>query len=143
VAESPQDGARNVEVVRRYLALLQPGKLDALDDVVAEDLVVLAPDGSTTFSDRATWKQAMADEPFTDERIAVDELVADQHRVAVRYTVTAVHSKTVFGAEPTGRTVTAHGTKIYMVRDGKIVRIAGHDNVLGLLRQLGVTEIPT
>jgi hypothetical protein len=28
------------------------------------------------------------------------------------------------------------------VKDGRIVRIAGHDDVLGLMRQLGVRALP-
>jgi predicted ester cyclase len=129
-------------VVREYLALLQRRDPAGLDVVVAEDVVVIGPDGSTVFSDRAAWKQAMADEPFTDERIEIDDLVAEGDRVALRFRLTAVHSGTAFGVAPTGKQITTSGTKIYTVRHGRIVRIAGHDDVLGLLRQLGLAELP-
>jgi len=33
--------------------------------------------------------------------------------------------------------VVTSGTKIYSVRDGRIHQIAGHDDVLGLMRRLG------
>jgi ketosteroid isomerase-like protein len=39
--------------VLEYLALLERHDLDGIDAVVAEDLVVIAPDGSIAFSDRA------------------------------------------------------------------------------------------
>jgi predicted ester cyclase len=104
---------------------------------------VIAPDGSIAFSDRAAWKQAMADEPFSDERIEIDDLVVEGERVALRYRLTAVHSRPAFGVAATGRRITTSGTKIYTVRHGRIVQIAGHDDVLGLLRQLGVGELPS
>jgi steroid delta-isomerase-like uncharacterized protein len=132
----------NVAVVRSYLGLLERGDLAGLDRVVAEDVVVVAPDGTVAFADRRSWKQALADEPFSDERIEVEDVVAADDQVAVRYRLTAVHSRTAFGVAATGRTITTGGTKIYTVRDGRIVRIAGHDDVLGVLRQLGVTELP-
>jgi hypothetical protein len=31
---------------------------------------------------------------------------------------------------------------MYTVEEGRITRIAGHDDVLGLLRQLGVERLP-
>lgn len=132
------DGA---DVARRYLSLLQCRDLAGLDAVVADDVVVIGPDGSTAFSDRASWKQAMADEPFSDERIEIEDMVAGGDRVALRYRLTAVHTGTAFGVPATGRTIATAGTKIYTVKDGRIVRIAGHDDVLGVLRQLGVAEL--
>ena len=129
-------------MVRAYLAALERGDPAALDAVVAEDVVVIGPDGSTAFSDRCAWKQAMADEPFGDERIEIADLIAEGDKVALRFRLTATHSGVAFGVAATGRKITTSGTKIYTVRDGRIVRIAGHDDVLGVLRQLGVVELP-
>lgn len=125
------------DVVRRYFVVLEERDLDALDEVVAEDVIVIAPDGSVAFADRASWKQAQVTDAFTDERIRVEQLVSDGDQVAVRYTLTAVHTGEVFGIAPTGRPVVTSGTKIYTVRDGRINHIAGHDDVLGLMRRLG------
>jgi predicted ester cyclase len=129
------------EVVRRYLRLLEGRDLDGLDELVAEDVVVIAPDGSVAFRDRASWKEAQADETFADMRIGVEQLVSDGEQVAVRYTVTAVHAGEAFGVAPTGRPVVTSGTKIYTVRDGRIQQIAGHDDILGLIRRLGADPL--
>ena len=84
----------------------------------------------------------MVDEPFSDERIEIDDLIAEGDRVALRFRLTATHSGAAFGVPATGRQITTSGTKIYTVRAGRIVRIAGHDDVVGVLRQLGVVELP-
>jgi steroid delta-isomerase-like uncharacterized protein len=128
--------------VHAYLAALRRRDLAAMDAVVAEDVVVIGPDGRTAFSDRAAWKQAIADEPFSDEQIEIEDLIAEGDRVALRFRLTATHSGAAFGVPATGREVTTSGTKIYTVQDGRIVRIAGHDDVLGVLRQLGVVDLP-
>lgn len=128
--------------MRAYLSALERRDLAALDAVVAEDVVVIGPDGRTAFGDRSAWKQAMADEPFSDERIEIDDLFAEGDKVALRFRLTATHSGAAFGVPATGREITTSGTKIYTVRDGRIVRIAGHDDVIGVLRQLGLVELP-
>ena len=120
-------------VVREYLRCLERDH-DGLDDVVADDVRVLAPDGSVAFSDRETWKRAVAAEPFEDERIEVVDLVTEGEKVALRYSLECVHRES-------GRRVSTSGTKIYRVRDSRIAEIAGHDDVLGVLRQLGIVHV--
>jgi len=94
-----------IDVVRRYIDLLGQRDLGALDEVVAEDVVVLYPDGSVAFSDRQSWKQAQHGSPFSDERITPVQIVSDGEQVAVRYTVTAVHTESeAFGIAPNNGT---------------------------------------
>jgi ketosteroid isomerase-like protein len=118
------------ETVERYLRAFESGDPDAFDDCVADDVVALAPDGSVAISGRDAWKRAIASEPFRDERIGIEDLLVDGDKVCVRYTLTCTHES--------GREIRTSGTKIYTVRDGKVAVIAGHDDVLGVLRQLGV-----
>ncbi len=95
-----------ITVVQRYLELLERRDLDALDDVIAEDLVVHGPDGTVVFHDRETWKQGQQGSPFAEERITPVQIVSDGQQVAVRYTVTAVHSGgEAFGIAPTGNQI--------------------------------------
>ncbi len=120
--------------VERYFAAFESGDPDRFDDCVADDVVALAPDGTVAISGREAWKRAIASEPFRDERIRIDDILVDGDKVCVRYALTCTHES--------GRTVRTSGTKIYTVRDGKVAVIAGHDDVLGVLRQLGIQEVP-
>ena len=119
--------------MHEYLRALAAGDSDRLDTVVAEDVCVLAPDGQVVFADRAAWKEAMAGEPFEDSRIDVEEIVCEGGKVAVRYRLECVEVAT-------GRHITTSGTKIYTVVDGRVAHIAGHDDALGVMRQLGLLE---
>jgi predicted ester cyclase len=115
--------------------------LDGLDDVVDEHVVVLKPNGDVAFGDRETWKRAMADEPFADVTIDVEDMVCEDGKVAVRFRLACVQVAPVFGVEPSGRRIETSGTKVYRVNDGKIVEIAGHDDIVGVLQQLGLLEL--
>jgi predicted ester cyclase len=129
------------DVVFGYLKALERADLAALDDLVAERVVVRKPDGEVAFDDRDPWKAAVAGDPFRYEDIEVEDIVCDGEKVAVRYRLECVHARPAFGVEPTGSRIRTSGTKIYRVREGKIVEIAGHDDVLGVLRQLGVVDL--
>lgn len=128
-------------VVETYLRCLERRDLAGLDEVVSEDLLVLRPDGTAAFTDRAAWKEALAAEPFDDESIEIEDGVCEGEKVVVRYRLECVHAREALGVPPTGKRITTSGTKIYRVRDGKIVEIAGHDDVLGVLRQLGIVDL--
>ncbi len=78
-----------IDVVRRYIDLLGQRDLDALDEVVAEDVVVLYPDGSVAYSDRQSWKQAQRGSPFSDERITPVQIVSDGEQVVRQSPATA------------------------------------------------------
>ena len=130
------------EVVHDYLNGLKQADLTALDDLVAENVVVYKPSGEVAFDNRDAWKAAVADDPFAYERIEVEDIVSEGERVAVRYRLECVHARRpAFGVEPSGGRIRTSGTKIYRVREGKIIEIAGHDDVLGVLQQLGVVEL--
>jgi len=129
------------EVVAEYLTLLERGDLAGLDAVVAEDVVVRKPNGDVAFARREGWKAAMAEDPFADTQITVQATVCEGDTVAVRYRLECVQVRPVLGVPPADRRIETSGTKIYRVRDGKIVEIAGHDDFLGVLRQLGVVEL--
>lgn len=115
--------------------------MDALDEVVAEDIVVYRPTGEVAFSDRDAWKQAVENEPFADSKIEIEDIVCDKDKIAVRYRLEFTQVGPVLGVAPSKRRLSTSGTKIYRVLDGRIIEIAGYDDFLSLLRQLGVVEL--
>jgi predicted ester cyclase len=121
--------------------LLETRDLNGLDDVVDEDVRVYKPSGEIALGDRDAWKAAVANEPFADSKIDIEDMVCEGEKVVVRYRLECVQVRSAFGVAPSNRRISTSGTKIYCVRGGKIVEIAGHDDILGVLRQLGVVEI--
>jgi predicted ester cyclase len=89
---------------------------------------------------------------FPDHHLAIDEIVAEANKVAVRVTIHATNTGPLVGlpafgrletpVPPTGKSVTASGLYLFTVADGKILGYAAEFDQIGLLRQLGWTFTP-
>ena len=66
------------------------------------------------------------------EVLTFDDLIAEDGRVAVRWTSRAVHSGEVFGIAATGRWVTVSGIGIYRLGGGRVIECWGELNLSGL-----------
>lgn len=72
----------------------------------------------------------------------LDDLIAEDDRVAVRFTVTGTHSGLFAGIPATGKQVSMQGMIFHRLRDGKIVKDWVVRDTLGLLQQLGAIPRP-
>jgi predicted ester cyclase len=75
---------------------------------------------------------------FPDQRVAVDDLLAESDRVAVRFTLRGTHLGELLDLAPTGRRVTVPGVAIYRIAGGRIAEGWVGFDALGLLEQLSV-----
>ena len=110
----------NIAVVRRYLQLFEQGDAQRFEEVIHEELVAYYPDGSLAFQGREAWIDSERERTTRDVRVTAEDVVAAGDKVACRYRIE--------GTLPEGRRLVGSGTKIYRLRDGKIVEIAGHDH---------------
>jgi predicted ester cyclase len=111
---------------------------------------IVAPDevhhwgigGDTTgfeeFSER--WDQFFT--AFPDLEFTVDLVAAEGDLVATRWTATGTQRGEWQGIAPTDRQVTWQGTNIFRIECGQIVESWSEADHLGLLSQLGATDIP-
>ncbi len=80
---------------------------------------------------------------FPDLKVKVEQMVADEHNVAIAYTVTGTHKGHFHGISPTGKSIEARGMQIAQFEDGRISERWGSSDELGILKQIGATTIPT
>ncbi len=71
-----------------------------------------------------------------DWRVSIDELVAEDDRVVVRWTGRGTNLGSWDGRPPTGLPVTSTGIDIERLVDGMIVEENGEVDMLGFLRQM-------
>ena len=76
-------------------------------------------------------------ESFADFKIAVDQLVADDDKVAIAYTLTGTHQGSFLGVPATGKWIKARGGQIGRFSNGKLVERWGSSDQLGNLNQIG------
>ena len=72
-----------------------------------------------------------------DVHIRVEDILAEDDRVAVRITLEGTHAGNGLGVPPTGRKVRIQGVVIVRIVDGQIVEGWNSYDQLGLLRQIG------
>jgi steroid delta-isomerase-like uncharacterized protein len=74
---------------------------------------------------------------FDDAHWAIDEIVATDDAVVVRWTGTGTHTRELNGLAATGRHVTVPGIFFVKMRNGKIAESYDLWDTLGMLQQLG------
>jgi steroid delta-isomerase-like uncharacterized protein len=133
----------NKALVRRYFASWNANDLDALDEIVAEDVVDYMayagqPAGREGYRDfYRAWHSA-----FPNFRAEIDDMLAEDDRVATRWTFSGRHLGMFAGIAPTGRNVTMPAISIVRIVDGVVAEEWFMGNMLGLLRQLGAPSPP-
>ncbi len=119
----------NKAFIRRYFEALNRDKSPAtLDEWVADEQL----------------KQYIAtvEAAFPNYQFAIEDLVAEGDKVAVRVTSELEHRGALMGFPPTGKRATISGIFLYRIAGGKIVESWIQSDRLGLLQQLGLVPGP-
>ena len=72
----------------------------------------------------------------------IEEMVAEENRVAARLTYTGTHRGEIFGLAPTGKEIRYAGTAFFRIESGRIVQGWVLGDLAGLLDQLGAQALP-
>lgn len=128
----------NKAVVRRYQEAYNTNNLDALDELVAADLITHAlmpgmPSGLA--GGKQVHQVTIAAIP--DLYTAIEDLIAEGDKVIMRFTATGTFKNEFIGLPPTGKLIKFTGISIFRLVGGKIVEHWGQEDELGLMRQLG------
>lgn len=132
-------GQDNKDVVRRWFTeVLEGGKFDTADEVIAPDFIAHDPSmpeakGPEGMKHRARLLRTA----FPDLKYTLGDLVAEGDKVATHWAFHGTHKGTFRGIAPTGKRVAFTGTVIFRVANGKLQESWVNWDALGLLEQLG------
>jgi predicted ester cyclase len=73
---------------------------------------------------------------FPDVHFKAEDIIAENDRVVVRFSIVGTHKGEFQGIKPTGRQVRWSGINIARFANGKIVELWGEADMLSLMRQL-------
>ena len=132
--------AENKKIARRIAEeVFSKGKLDVLDELVADDYVgydIANPEpmrGREGVIEQVnTYRSA-----FSDLKLTVHDQIAEGDRVVTRWRGTGTHTGDLMGITGTGKQTTVEGVTIDRIKNGKIVESYDYWDALGLLQQLG------
>lgn len=135
----------NVEVSRRMLEEgFNQGNMATVEELTAAGYVGHDPAGPEDVRGAEGAKQFIATyrAAFPDLHIAIEDAIAADDKVVMRWTSTGTHLGELMGLAPTGAHVRVSGISIDRMEDGKIAESWNNWDVLGLMRQLGAAPAP-
>jgi len=132
----------NKNIIRRYQDIYNSNNLDALGEVVSENLLtprIMA--GIPSGIEGAKVAHQIMVAGFPDYQTVIDDLFAEDDKVVARITMSGTHTGSFMGIPATGKYVEFTGIYIARIANGKIVEHWGEEDGVSLLVQLGVLKM--
>ena len=136
----------NKAIVTKFLAGINQGNFAVIEELVAttfhEIPLWFDPDRATATSAEGQGDVRQDMElfatAFPDMQATIDELIAEDDRVVVRFTTRGTHTGAYRGVAPTGRAVAWSEVGIVHIVAGRIAEFTTLWDRLGFLQQLGI-----
>jgi steroid delta-isomerase-like uncharacterized protein len=128
------------DVVRRFFGAWNESDFASIDEVVAADAEHHDPMDPPDLPSGPEGERQLIEayrSAFPDARIEIEDMVAEDDRVAVRWTATGTHEWEFRGVEATGTEVEVVGFEINRLADGQIAESWVLFDALGMMQQLG------
>jgi steroid delta-isomerase-like uncharacterized protein len=128
----------NKALVRRFVdEIFVKGSFDAVDQLLADDFV--GHTWPSTGDGKADLKSAIerVSQGLTDSTFTIEDMIAEDDRVAVRLTASARHTGDFMGMPASGKTYSIGEIHIFRISDGKVVDHWHQFDSMGMMRQLG------
>ena len=137
----PPDVEANKEVARRFFEEMWNNRnLDIVEELISADMQGHAPTGEFTGYEGERQTILGTVEALPDLVVTIDEMIAEDNKVALLTTYQGTHTGTLMGQiPPTGAEVTLTGGILFHFDKGKIVEAWSYLDMLGLMQQIGVT----
>jgi steroid delta-isomerase-like uncharacterized protein len=131
----------NKELVRRFVQeVFVEGRVESVEALVADEFVshTWGPAGSGKADlERATARMAGV---LADVAFSVEDIIAEDDRVAVRLTASATQVGELMGLPASGKRYTIGEIHIFRIAEGRIVEHWHQYDQPAMLRQLGATD---
>jgi steroid delta-isomerase-like uncharacterized protein len=127
----------NKALVRRFVdEIFVQGRPEAVDELLADDFVPHT--WQFTGDGKADLKAAIerVSKGLTDPVFTIDDLLAEDDRVAVRLTAGAKQTGPFMGMPPSDRAYSIGEIHIFRIRDGKVTEHWHQFDGMGMMRQL-------
>ena len=133
----------NKAIVRKYRAAHNQNNLNALDAIVAKDLIshsALPGLPAGLEGGKAAHRAFLAS--FPDTQTTTQDLIAEGDKVMERYIAAGTHTGPFMGAPATGKKYSIETMVVYRFANGKIAEMWGLNDSQALMMQLGLMPAP-
>lgn len=127
------------DLIRRYYdEMWNPWNFAKAGELLASEIIFRGSLGTATRGrDAFCGYMRKVQSAFPDFHNTIEEIVAENDRVAARLTYRGTHRGEIFGLAPTGRAITYAGAAFFRLAKGKVAEGWVLGDLVRLLRQLG------
>ena len=126
-------------IMRRFWAVWEQGNVDLLDELLAPEYInhTLAAPDLPPGPEGVKEVVSMFRSGIPDLRVVIEDMIAEDDKVATRYALEGTHKGDLFGVAPTGRHLSIKSMTVERLSEGKIVEHWRVTDELDMMRQLG------
>ena len=130
---------QNKQVMYRFVEFINTASKDLAEELVSHDAVFHVPGRREPVRGPEGYLEiiGMMRSGFPDIQWSLEEMIAENDKVAARFIMRGTHQGAFFGVPPTGKKIQVQAMNIYRLKDGKFVEERGQPDLLGLLQQIG------
>jgi steroid delta-isomerase-like uncharacterized protein len=135
----------NEALVKRLFEESNQRNLEIWTEVCAPNFAFYQPSGSTNPISREELQEGVKNiynVSFPDLTMSIEDIIAKQDKVIVRFNSTGTHKGEWAGIPATGKKGETSHIAIYRIQDGKIIEVRQEDDWLGTVLQLGMELKP-
>ncbi len=138
----------NKTIVRRYWEAANRHETNGMREVLATDYVHHDPSLPVPDADRETHLQIIAGgffSAFPDLHVTIHDMVAEEDKVAVRWSFSGTHKGELPGnppLPPTGKQIEVNAMAVHRVAGDKLAETWVNFDAMGMMQQLGVVPPP-
>jgi steroid delta-isomerase-like uncharacterized protein len=136
--------AENKVVMRRFVEFINTGSEKLAEELIAPEAVFHVPGRPEPMRGPAGYLAVigMMRSGFPDIQWTLEEMIAEDDKVAARFTMRGTHQGSFFGVPPTGKTIAVQALNFYRLSGGQFIEERGQPDLLGLLIQIGAVPPP-
>jgi steroid delta-isomerase-like uncharacterized protein len=129
----------NKVAMRRFLEFINTASEKLAAELISPDAIFHVPGRAEPMRGPAGYLEiiGMMRSGFPDVQWTLEEMIAEDDKVAARFTMRGTHLGAFFGVPPTGKTIAVQAMNFYRLSRGQFVEERGQPDLLGLLQQIG------
>jgi steroid delta-isomerase-like uncharacterized protein len=134
----------NKVLMRRFVEFINTGSEELAQELISPEAVFHIPGNPEPMRGPTGYLAVigMMRSGFPDIQWTLEEMIAEDDRVAARFTMHGTHQGSFFGVPPTGKTIAVQAMNFYRLSGGQFVEERGQPDLLGLLQQIGAVPTP-
>jgi len=129
----------NVAIVRRYVSeVWNKGRLGVADELIHPQCIDPSLPQLPVGPEGVKLAVKMHRNAFPNLQIFIQDCIAEEDVVVIRFTMTGTHEGEYVGIAATGKDIEMQACEIYHIGDGQVIERTIVADTLGMLQQLGV-----